>query len=94
MKTYHFGGTTKVVVGQLGSRRIHDGHGVWRRLTNSENALFDYAMTVQAWVPTLLENLTRENTGFLRVFRRWQISDEPLRNDAAAVLDAITIKHE
>ena len=37
-------------------------------------------------VVTLLENLTKENKGWRRFFRRWAISDEPLRNDAATLV--------
>lgn len=37
----------------------------------------------------LLENLTKEKTGWQRFFSRWAISDEPLRNDAAHLLDCI-----
>ena len=37
----------------------------------------------------LLENLTLENTGWWRFFRRWQISDEPLRNDAKNILEQL-----
>lgn len=38
---------------------------------------------------SLLENLSKENSGLLKCFNRWAISDEPLRSDAALVLDLI-----
>lgn len=34
----------------------------------------------------ILENMALENTGWKALFRRWYISDEPLRNDAANLL--------
>lgn len=35
---------------------------------------------------TVLGNMALENEGHARLFRRWQISDEPLRNDAKNLL--------
>lgn len=37
-------------------------------------------------VITLLENMTKENTGWRRFFSRWQINHEPLRADAGNIL--------
>lgn len=37
-------------------------------------------------ISTVLENLATENTGWRRYFRRWKISHEPLRTDAANIL--------
>lgn len=31
---------------------------------------------------TILANMAAEEMGWCRIFRRWAISDEPLRNDA------------
>ena len=42
----------------------------------------------------LLENLTKEQTGWRRFFSRWAISDEPLRNDAAYLLDRINKRNQ
>lgn len=39
----------------------------------------------------ILNNMALENTGFwASIFSRWAISDEPLRNDAAAALPEIS----
>jgi hypothetical protein len=38
---------------------------------------------------TVLGNMALENEGRARIFRRWQISDEPLRNDAKNLLPLI-----
>lgn len=35
---------------------------------------------------TILENMALENEGSARIFRRWPISDEPLRSDAKNLL--------
>jgi len=40
-------------------------------------------------IVTLLENLTLENTGWRRKLSRWLISAEPLRHDAADILQEI-----
>ena len=37
----------------------------------------------------LLENLVREEVGWRRLFKRWVINAEPLRNDAATILQRI-----
>ena len=34
----------------------------------------------------ILHNMAQENIGWRSWFRRWHISDEPLRNDAANLL--------
>ena len=38
---------------------------------------------------SLLNHLTQENTGWKRFFKRWKISDEPLRHDARNLLERI-----
>lgn len=40
-------------------------------------------------IKTVLENLSLENKGWKRFFKRWKISDEPLRNDARELLKHI-----
>ena len=40
----------------------------------------------------VLNHMRMENSGWLRYFRRWKISDEPLRNDAQALLNDYNIK--
>ncbi len=35
----------------------------------------------------ILHNMSLERRGFWSFFRRWHIADEPLRNDAANLLD-------
>ena len=37
----------------------------------------------------ILSNMALENKGWKSFFRRWHISDEPLRNDAARLLREI-----
>lgn len=38
---------------------------------------------------TILGNMALETTGWTYLFKRWAISDEPLRNDAAGILPDI-----
>lgn len=40
-------------------------------------------------IVTLLENLVMEEVGWRRWFKRWVINAEPLRNDAADILQRI-----
>lgn len=35
------------------------------------------------------ENLIKENTGLVRIFKRWAINDEPLRSDAKYILQRL-----
>lgn len=37
----------------------------------------------------ILSNMTLENKGWKKLFRRWYISDEPLRHDAARLLNDV-----
>jgi hypothetical protein len=43
-------------------------------------------------VVSLLRNLSLENTGWRRFFCRWLISAEPLRGDAAHLLETILVE--
>jgi len=44
------------------------------------------------WAALTLNHMRIENSGWLRYFRRWKITDEPLRNDAQALLNEYNIK--
>ena len=41
----------------------------------------------------ILHHLALERTGWRRFLRRWCISDEPLRNDAANLLRRVGYRH-
>jgi hypothetical protein len=61
----------------------------WQVLEAAGRLLLEKTIALQR-CKTLCENLTLENKGFFRrLFSRWRISDEPLRGDAASILEDI-----
>lgn len=59
------------------------------RIREGYAELQDKAAKWESWCRPILENMAKEETGWVRFFRRWPISHEPLRSDARNALTAL-----